>query len=244
MKKAEEAAERAEELAERAESALQNLEEPLELNKNSEPEPPDLSFPVKESEESDAVDFQPQNEPDFSEPDFDYYSHPEDSFFMPSEENAISETFDQTVTEPVSDALKEAADFLPNIVKMLEDKDCAKEYRQELELFEKLRNLSNFLPPKQREEFLSSKTRLLMDYVIGKMSGKPGLVKTVENLLKSGILDTEVDYESLEREASALTGDELITKVIKDLKYLTEELTDKNLAKALQDSADDVLSRM
>ena len=75
------------------------------------------------------------------------------------------------------------------------------------------------------------------------MSGKPGLVKTVENLLKSGILETDVEYSQIESEAAKLTGKDLAKKVIMDLRKLTHDLPDQNLAKALQESADDVLKK-
>ena len=82
-----------------------------------------------------------------------------------------------------------------------------------------------------------------MDYIIERMSGKPGLIKTVENLLKSGILDSienSSDYDTCEN----LSGKELAYKVITDLKRLTVNLPDQNLAKALNESADDVLAKL
>ncbi|MCQ2572416.1 MAG: tetratricopeptide repeat protein [Treponema sp.] len=138
----------------------------------------------------------------------------------------------------------DAKKFLPNIVKIIEDENFPEKYKEELGLFNRLRSLSDFLPSDKKEDFLSSKTRMLMDYVIGKMSGKPGLVKTVENLLKSGILETDTSYSQIETEAAKLSGHELARKVINDLKTLTADLQDQNLATALKESADEVLKKL
>lgn len=245
IKKAEEAAKRAEELAEKAQAASAELEEPLELNQVSDSDftTPDFELPSTDNPFTGMPEVQVP-ESNFAEPDFDSVSQPMNPFEETEPEFTESEAYNTQVAQPVSNAIQEASSFLPNIVKMLENKNQAEEYKQELGLFSKLRGLSNYLPPKQKEEFLSSKTRLLMDYVIGKMSGKPGLVKTVQNLLKSGILDTEIDYESLEKEASTLTGNELAKKVITDLKKLTADLPDQSLAQALSNSADEVLAKL
>ena len=160
------------------------------------------------------------------------------------EENQTEETALNSVEEEAKKAVDSAAEFLPNIVKMLEDKSMAEKYKSELGLFQKLRNLSEFLPPDQKEAFLSGKTRLLMDYILAKMSGNPGLVSTITNLLNSGILDTEVDYAELEKQVENVKGDELVCKVMNDLKKLASCLDDKYLSEALCKEADRILARI
>jgi len=254
--KAEEAMRKAEEAAARMAAASDQIRSELEEN----PTFSDPGFGMNE------MDFAP-NEPDFgapkvkegfNEPDFDAPFEMKDPFSgfgasnfpmdIPSQEtmsgSASPDFSNPSFAKPAERTLDNARKFLPNIVKIIEDDNVAAKYETELGLFSRLRSLSDYLPADKREEFLSSKTRMLMDYVIGKMSGKPGLVKTVENLLKSGILETEVDYSQIESEAANLTGNDLARKVISDLKDLTADLPDHNLAKALNDSADDVLNKL
>ena len=247
--KADEAMRKAEEAASRIAAASDQVRSELEEN-------PTFSDPGFGSND---LDFAP-NEPDFGAiPEKEGFNEPE--FEAPFEMNDPFSGFgasnfpdevqfsenpedDEKINSyPVERALNNASHFLPNIVKMIEDESVAAKYKTEIGLFSKLRSLSDFLPPDKKEEFLSSKTRMLMDYVIGKMSGKPGLVKTVENLLKSGILETDVEYSQIESEAAKLTGKDLAKKVIMDLRKLTHDLPDQNLAKALQESADDVLKK-
>ncbi|MCQ2585552.1 MAG: tetratricopeptide repeat protein [Treponema sp.] len=248
--KADEAMRKAEEAASRIASASDQIRSELEEN-------PTFSDPGFGSND---LDFAP-NEPSFgaipekegfNEPDFDAPFEMNDPFSGFGASNFPDdiqipenpETAAEISSAPVEQALDNASQFLPNIVKMIEDENVAAKYKTEIGLFSKLRSLSDFLPAEKKEEFLSSKTRMLMDYVIGKMSGKPGLVKTVENLLKSGILETEMDYSQIESEAAKLTGKELARKVISDLRKLTADLPDQNLAKALQESADEVLKKL
>ena len=44
-----------------------------------------------------------------------------------------------------------------------------------LDLFKALRSLVDFIPPARKSEFLGGRKRLLLDYVISKLSGNPGL---------------------------------------------------------------------
>lgn len=246
--KANEAIKKAEEVADRIESKL-NEEEAESLD-----EFPTLGESVPETtsefnKEPEMSFVEPELSGGFDEPNFEAPFEIKDPFDNPvvPDFSIPSIETDDTSNEmetAAKQALNNARQFLPNIVKIIEDENMSAQYRQELGLFSKLRNLSEFLPPNKREEFLSSKTRMLMDYVIGKMSGKPGLVKTVENLLKSGILETDVTYSEIESEAASLTGNDLARKVISDLKKLTADLPDKHLASALCESADDILKKL
>ncbi len=238
--------EKAEQALSRAEEAVQAVQEALPENY----EPSVFSDPGSEVYQNASRGDENPAVPNFEEPEFDAPFEMKDPFdnIIPNyAEEPVSEPQESSALpseSPVTRAFENAKEFLPNIVKIIEDNKVSEKYRTELGLFSKLRSLSDSLPAEQRTEFLSSKTRMLMDYIIGKMSGKPGLVKTVENLLKSGILENEVDYDSLKKEAESLTGNELARKVISDLKKLTADLPDQDLAKALNDSADEVLNKL
>lgn len=186
------------------------------------------------------------NEPDFSAP---YeMKDPFDNVVTPDHDIGVSAASGLAANDPIyqrtEQAFNDATKFLPNIVRIIEDEKIPEQYKEELGLFSRLRELSDYLPPEKKDEFMASKTRMLMDYVIGKMSGKPGLAKTVENLLKSGILDDTNCCSELNGEDAELEGKELAKKVISSLKELTADLEDQHLATALNNSADEVLAKL
>lgn len=261
------AEERAQEAIQKAEDAVRKVEEAVaKIPESASSSEPSVSPSVAASPQASASIPRPVDNLDdmfSSEPSFDSFDDFKDPFGEPLPIISPSEPkFEEPMPASVpstlmnqshsletphsaaSEAFASAAEFLPNIVKMLENKNIADKYKSELGLFQKLRSLSNHLPPQQKDKFLTSKTRMLMDYVIAKMSGSPGLMTTVKNLLNSGILDPAIDYSSIEKEAENISGDELVCKVIKDLKALTNGLEDKQLARALNDEADKILSRM
>lgn len=144
-----------------------------------------------------------------------------------SEEN---KTETETETEPSPLGL--GSGFLSEIADKLEDKEAAKKYASELVLFKKLRELTESLPDEDRESFLRSKNRLLLDYVIARLSGKAGLFEVADQIAEKTV------------ETSGLSGEMLSKSVIEKLSVLSESLEDKNLASALQDAAADLLKKL
>ncbi|MCQ2577827.1 MAG: tetratricopeptide repeat protein [Treponema sp.] len=186
-------------------------------------------------------------EPEFSEPEM---SDPFQAFEdynpgMPEFSDPKFDEFDDIQKNlEAARAFKDAKNFIPKIIKMLEDKDKAERFHSEIDLFTKLRSLSDFLSPEEKKVFMSSRTRLLMDYLVAKMSGSPGLLKTMQGLVKSGALGNDVDPAVMEKAVAGLTGDELTKKVLNDMKEMTESLADRDLAKALRDAADEALAKL
>ena len=131
--------------------------------------------------------------------------------------------------------------LLPKIERILEDDELALQYTSELELFKKLLNLCEFLPEDIKKEFLTSKIRLQIEYVIAKMSGKPGLLKTAHSLLKTGVI-SNANVLSIENSVD-ITNDSLFN-LIDYTKKLSEDLEDKSLAEGLQTYADSVLEQI
>ena len=131
--------------------------------------------------------------------------------------------------------------LLPKIERILEDDELALQYTSELELFKKLLNLCEFLPEDIKKEFLTSKIRLQIEYVIAKMSGKPGLLKTAHSLLKTGVI-SNANVLSIENSVD-ITNDSLFN-LIDFTKKLSEDLEDKSLAEGLQTYADSVLEQI
>ena len=136
-------------------------------------------------------------------------------------------------------ALEKAVRALPDIASALQDKKSAKAFAIELALFKKLRAMCDFLPSRRKEKFMKSRTRLLLDYVIARLSGKPGLLATAEALRKiklpAGLL------ENGEESFSALTDEQLVPLVIHDMRTKLSDLPDASLAAALDAAASEAL---
>ena len=151
-------------------------------------------------------------------------------------------------TEPIeaeADAdslLSSAKELLPTIEKVIEDDEEAVVNAPQIDMFRKLLSLSEYLPDDEKEKFRSGKQRMQMEYLISKMSGKPGLLKTSQSLRKAGVLG-EVDDNLWAGESGNVSNQE-IKDVIGIMKKLSASLDDKNLAKALCSSADNVLEKI
>ena len=140
-----------------------------------------------------------------------------------------------------------AESLLPTIERILADDDSAIENAAEIELFKKLLELCEYLPEDEKAEFMASPIRMQMEYLIAKMSGVPGLLKTALSLKKSGVLDTE-EGDSRSRDALAakdfsVTNHEL-RKVFKCMKSLSDGLDDHYLADAMCNRIDNVLEKI
>ena len=161
------------------------------------------------------------------------------------EETVVEETPVETPEEPAAseEAFITADDMLDKIERILNDDDYAKSCEAELELFKRLRTLSNFLPEREKNSFDCCRMRMVIEYIISKMSGKPGLLITAESLIKSGVLGEEYNKQ-LEDSSDEELSNDLIIHVIKDMKALAQGLDDKYLCTALCVSADGILEQI
>lgn len=136
-------------------------------------------------------------------------------------------------------------DMLGKIERILSDDELAAEYAPQLELFKKLKILSEYLPESEKNTFLSCRMRMLIEYIISKMSGKPGLLSTATALLKSGVLGEEYnDRLNDEIESDDEVRNELIRVVLTDMKKMSQNLPDQLLADAMAASIDNILERI
>ena len=151
-------------------------------------------------------------------------------------EEPIMEEVEKTESESpkVDDlTLRRAIDMLPSIIAAIEDRSLLYRFRSFLSMFKTLREMLDYLPPSQRHEFMTSRNRLLLDYVISKLSGKPGLFATTKALVRSGLI-----HENPENKASEKEGIELVKEVLADLRSLSEGLEDETLKEVLNKEAD------
>ncbi|WP_022932951.1 tetratricopeptide repeat protein [Treponema bryantii] len=163
-----------------------------------------------------------------------------------AEEAAVEKSLVETAAENEDlsdDNFVTADDMVDKIGRILNDDKTAKDYAAELELFKKLRTLSSFLPEKDKNSYDCCRMRMVIEYIIQKMSGKPGLLLTAESLIKSGVLGEEYNRQ-LEDCCEEELSNDLIRHVISDMKKLAEGLEDKFLCKALCVSADAILEQI
>lgn len=131
--------------------------------------------------------------------------------------------------------INEVSKLLPYIENILENKEDAQRFKHEVSLFNQLKTMGHFLPEAERREFMTSRIRITLDFLIAKLSGKPGLLKTSNSLRKSGFFEKQDESISeITEEIQNLSKPELIKKVIGDMKLLTENLDDKELAEGLR----------
>ncbi len=129
-----------------------------------------------------------------------------------------------------------AADMLPSIISQLEDPEAFGQFKLQLEMFKKLRELLDYLPVSKRDAFLSSETRLLLDYIILRLSGTPGLYATVNALLDTGVLPS-ANGNLLQENAmpAEKTEKQLLSEGIEVIKKLTEAIKDDGLRSAMME---------
>ncbi|MCR5400852.1 MAG: tetratricopeptide repeat protein [Treponema sp.] len=126
--------------------------------------------------------------------------------------------------------LGEVSKLLPYIENILQNKEDAKRFKQEVSLFNQLKEMGALLPEDKRRNFMTSRIRITLDFLIARLSGKPGLLKTTASLRQSGVLAEEEKNPSEEVQLSNLN---LVKKVIGDMKILTQDLGDRELAEGL-----------
>lgn len=163
----------------------------------------------------------------------------------------VAENLSQRIGETAEKAVKEASGkntlnqmetLIPDIAKMIENPKHKKRFEKEIELFEMLRNIGESLPEPQLSEFLKSKARVLLEYLIARLSGKQGLYKTVKDLYRCGLVEKTTDFTLEENEC--ISEKELALKNLKYIKTFAYELKDKNLAEGLSNMAEELCSKL
>lgn len=136
--------------------------------------------------------------------------------------------------------------MLEKIERILSDDSVAEEYKDEIELFKKIKVFSQFIPESEKNSFVSNRMRLVIEYIISRMSGKPGLLNTATALIKSGVLGEEYLSHLQNKEVYSDTQlpNSLLYKVIMDMKNLSKFLEDKALVSAMEASLDNILERI
>lgn len=109
-----------------------------------------------------------------------------------------------------------------DLVTKLTADDGAENKNPRLALFVKIRELLKYLPEDKKTEYQSSEARLMLDYLILKLSGEKGLLEKAEELEVKFTEQTETPHGNLLEEG------------LKIIRKLIEQLPDKNLVYAME----------
>lgn len=139
--------------------------------------------------------------------------------------------------------LAEVSEMLKKIEAILSDDDLALKYTKEISLLKHLKVLCQYLPNDDKLAFASGRVHMLIDYLLSKMSGRPGLLLKTQSLLKSGILGEEYRVQLISDCEDELNN-EMIRRVLVYMKKLSESLEDFGLASALRACADGTLEKI
>lgn len=239
-------------------------DEEFEEEEKPEPKkPPVKKAPVRKVEPKVQAEPLPEEEIAFDNEDFDdehidkeimeepeYVPEPpEEDEIVPevyTDEEPYEETEEQEIIpeddgcsdEPSVDMaiLAKAADAIQTVADAITENNVMKKANVTADLFEKLRALSTYLPEEKREEFLESKIRLQLDYIISKLSGNRGLLGTAK------ILRQQLGSED---EASELdSGRTLLLKVLEYSKGLVRELPDASMVSSLNGQIENLIARI
>lgn len=132
-------------------------------------------------------------------------------------------------------------DKVGELIDQLVDKDVKENCSSTIELFKHMRDMCNFLPPLQKEAFLTGKRRVQLDYIIDKMDGRPGLLASAEALRKNGIVDIpEERYDVVKEFNEAVTTG----RVFSHIRELIHQLPDKDTVFALDGIATEIMERL
>ena len=88
--------------------------------------------------------------------------------------------------EPLHRDEKTTMDLVSDALQNVVNAPVKKDFRDAADMFKTLRNLSSSLPPVQKDAFFNSLNKLKLDYVIERLSGKPGLLSAASAIRKTG----------------------------------------------------------
>lgn len=205
----------------------------------------DAESEPEEVSDFDTVDSFIEEETETEEPDFDST----DSLIEDDTEN-----FDSTLDiltngendweddEVEESPTTEIQDLFHKVEEMLSDDFISQVYKSELSMFKKLKALIEFLPNDVQTAIDLDKLRVQVEYIISRISGKPGLCKTISLLFESGYIEYENSVQN--SSSSEKMTQEEIKEVFQNIRKLSRNLEDILLADSLCKLIDDLMEKM
>ena len=148
------------------------------------------------------------------------------------EEEAFAEEEPAAEEEPVLDDA-DIFSVTPESSETGEELD--EEAEEALSLLQKLKSLIPYLPEEKQSEFSSSHARLLMDYLIARLSGKEGLL-ALSSRMRSQL--------GLEEQQVFQNGAGLVSDVVSGMESYVASIPDANLARTLEGELNAVLHKL
>ena len=136
----------------------------------------------------------------------------------------------------------EIQDLFHKVEEMLSDDFISQVYKSELSMFKKLKALIEFLPNDVQTAIDLDKLRVQVEYIISRISGKPGLCKTISLLFESGYIEYENSVQN-SGSSEKMTQEE-IKEVFQNIRKLSRNLEDILLADSLCKLIDDLMEKM
>lgn len=227
--------------AERAEPSESERAEPSESVGQAEPaEPTEQTEPAEQTEPTEKTAGSEQ-ETEIPE-EIPLYGDSEHSEDLPDEKDSFAPdaAAERKEAETAYETLmSQVSDVLPKLSSFIDSSEEEAKFQKEIELFKRLRQFGEQLPFEQRAKFLAGRVRLLLDYIIARLSGRPGLLRTASEVRRQNNIQ-EKDMQI------AINGNNRkdIINVLKDMENLTFYLGDKNLSKALIVVAEEVVDKL
>ena len=161
---------------------------------------------------------------------------PEEDEIQDSEEPKSGEEKAENAYENL---VGQVSEILPKLTPLIGNNEDAAKFQKEIDLFKRLRQFGELLPFEQRAKFLAGRVRLLLDYIIARLSGRPGILRAASEIRRKHNLPVD----SME---TAINGSNRpdIVNVLKDMESLTFYLEDKNLSKSLIVAAEEVIDKL
>ena len=136
----------------------------------------------------------------------------------------------------------EIQDLFHKVEEMLSDDFISQVYKSELNMFKKLKALIEFLPNDVQTAIDLDKLRVQVEYIISRISGKPGLCKTISLLFESGYIEYKNSVQN--SSGSEKMTQEEIKEVFQSIRKLSRNLEDILLADSLCKLIDDLMEKM
>ena len=174
------------------------VEEDVELGDDMlMPEEPEAEEPTTENEQDvtmeDEENEKGEDEPLAGEPEDEDELVPEEQ--VPAEslaaerdsrDSAVKPSMPETPVENLQRDEKTTMDLVSDALQKVMNVPVKKEFRDAADMFKTLRTLSSSLQPVQKEAFYNSLNKLKLDYVIERLSGKPGFLSAASAIRKTG----------------------------------------------------------
>lgn len=206
-------------------------------------EPTEQTEPAEQTEPSEKTEKTAGSEQETELPEeIPPYGDSEHSEDLPDEKDSFAPdaAAERKEAETAYETLmSQVSDVLPKLSSFIDSSEEEAKFQKEIELFKRLRQFGEQLPFEQRAKFLAGRVRLLLDYIIARLSGRPGLLRTASEVRRQNNIQ-EKDMQI------AINGNNRrdIINVLKDMENLTFYLGDKNLSKALIVVAEEVVDKL